>query len=66
VTIDSACVGVGTVSGRLAGSQIEFGVVKGSETVSFTGTLSTDAMHGTYHSGPTCGDDSGTWTAHRT
>jgi hypothetical protein len=65
VEIDSDCVSTGTVDGQVTGSDITFGVVKGSETVSFSGSVSGPVMHGEYHAGPACGDDNGTWTANR-
>ena len=63
VEISSACVPHGTLSGVLSGTTISFGAVTGAETVNFTGTISGSQMNGTYTSGPTCGDDNGTWKA---
>ena len=65
VDIDSDCVSTGTINGQVAGSDITFGVVKGAETITFTGSMSGPSISGDYHAGPACGDDSGTWTATR-
>ena len=65
ITVDNAdCITTGTVTGTLAGSQIEFGAVKASTTITYTGTLSGDSMSGTYDSAE-CGNDKGTWEANR-
>jgi hypothetical protein len=45
---------------------ISFGVLKGAETVSFDGTVAGDTMKGTYTSGQSCENDTGTWEAQRT
>jgi len=63
VEISTACVPQGTLSGVLSGATINFGAVTGAETVKFTGTISGSQMKGTYTSGPTCGNDNGTWNA---
>ncbi len=62
-TIDSSCVPTGSVSGKVSGSTISFGAVKGAETVLFEGNKNGDQMSGDDSSGPSCGDDNGTWVA---
>lgn len=66
ITITPSCVPAGTVSGSLSGGVATFGQVSGGGTaVSFSGTVGATSMHGTYRSGAQCGNDAGTWQAHR-
>ncbi len=61
---ESTCIPVGTLTGVLAGSAINFGAVEGAHTVTYTGSVQGDSMSGTYKA-PQCADDAGTWTATR-
>jgi hypothetical protein len=65
IMVSSRCVDKGTVSGLLSGNAIRFGAVKGTETVTFDGTIGATSMSGTYETGAACGDDKGTWKASR-
>jgi hypothetical protein len=66
ITIHPSCITAGTVAGTLTGSTIAFGQVQGSRrAVAFDGTVSGNAMHGTYRSDAACGADNGTWKASR-
>ena len=66
VRIDSSdCVSDGTVNGNVSRDKISFGAVKAQEIITFSGTISSTSMSGQYHSGVTCGNDSGTWAATR-
>jgi hypothetical protein len=66
ITVDSPCVGHGTIDGTSSGDTITFGVVKGNENIAFNGQLSGDTLSGTYTSGKGCANDKGTWSATRT
>lgn len=55
------CLTGGSISGSLAGSTLNFGVVTGQSQVSYTGTVSGDTMSGTYTT--SCGNAQGTWKA---
>ncbi len=65
IQVAADCVSQGDVSGSLAGNQITFGAVKGTQNIAFSGTIDGDSMSGNYTSGPACGDDHGTWSATR-
>jgi len=56
------CLTTGQVTGSLSGSSISFGAVSGRVTISYTGTVASDTMKGTY-SAPTCGNAKGNWSA---
>lgn len=66
IKVTPSCVPDATVSGSRSGGVVSFGQVSGSgNTVAFTGAVTPNTMHGTYHSSPGCGSDSGTWQATR-
>ncbi|MEX2458846.1 MAG: hypothetical protein WD770_07650, partial [Actinomycetota bacterium] len=56
------------VSGTVSGSSINFGVVQGDTSSTFSGTVSGNSMSGTWESpsGPVCRSDYGTWEASKT
>jgi hypothetical protein len=56
------CLTDGTVTGTISGSTISFGAVSGQVQIKYNGSVSGNAMQGTY-SAPTCGDAKGNWTA---
>jgi hypothetical protein len=58
------CITTGTITGTLNGTTIDFGAVKGQQTITYTGTWSGNVMSGTY-SAPSCGDGKGDWQAAR-
>ena len=61
----SRCISAATLNGAITGNTISFGVVKGQETVSFTGTIGAGntSLSGSYQAGPSCGNAKGVWTA---
>ena len=61
----SECLSAGTITGTLAGSQIQFGAVEGAQSVSYEGTVQGDHMSGTY-SALSCDNGAGSWEATRT
>ena len=65
ITVDSPCVGRGTINGNATGDTITFGVVKAAENIAFDGQLNGNSLSGNYTTGPACGSDKGTWSATR-
>lgn len=66
IAITPSCVPTAIVSGTLSGSVATFGQVSGGGTVvTFSGSITPASMHGSYHSDARCGNDTGTWQAHR-
>lgn len=65
ITINnSSCVSTGTISGNISGAKITFGAVKSQDSVSFNGTISGgDKIMGTYVTGSSCHNATGTWAA---
>jgi hypothetical protein len=63
----SPCVTHGTLSGRINGNQITFGVVNAEKRISYTGVISGSTLSGGYtaESVPTCKGDTGGWDASR-
>lgn len=61
----AVCNKESTVSGTVAGNQVNFGATHGEITATFTGTVSGKAMFGPWESpaGSTCRADNGTWEA---
>jgi hypothetical protein len=62
VIAGTPCITTGTITGTLSGNTIAFGAVQGSQTISYSGTVSGNSMSGDYHA-PDCGDAKGTWKA---
>ncbi|MFJ6835818.1 hypothetical protein [Streptomyces sp. NPDC091209] len=53
----------GSVTGTLEGGHITFGSVNSARTISFTGDVDGDTMHGSFETN--CYETSGSWTAQR-
>ncbi len=65
IVIDGTpCLSGGAVTGKLRGSLISFGAVKGQVEVNYAGTFSSDTMSGSYATN--CGNAQGEWTATKT
>jgi hypothetical protein len=64
VIAGTPCITTGTITGTLSGNTISFGAVQGSQTISYSGTVSGNSMSGEY-SAPDCGNAKGTWKASR-
>lgn len=63
----SACLTQGSITGKMQGDKIEFGVVQAEQTVAYSGAISGDSLSGTYATPDVvgCGPDTGTWEATR-
>ena len=57
------CLSAATVTGSVNGTSISFGAVSGTNTVSYTGTISGSSMQGNYTAPSACESAQGTWTA---
>jgi hypothetical protein len=55
------CLTGGSITGKVRGDSINFGVVSGQVEVNYAGTVSGNEMSGTYAT--SCGDASGDWQA---
>lgn len=65
ITIDGTpCLSGGTITGKIRGNAINFGVVEGQVEVNYAGEVEGDTMSGTYAT--SCGNANGDWEATKT
>ncbi len=62
---DTTCISSGSVDITVDGDRITVGLVQAEQPVTFTGTISGDAMSGTYDAGTCPPPNSGTGEAER-
>ncbi len=60
---DSPCITTATVTGTISGSSLQFGVVSGTVSIEYSGTLTGNGASGTYLASAACLNATGTWSA---
>lgn len=65
VVTGTPCITDGTISGKVTGTAISFGVVSGRISIAYEGTFDGTTMKGTYKAAATCADATGDWQATR-
>lgn len=60
---NSPCITTATVTGTISGSSLQFGVVSGTVSIEYSGTLAGNGASGTYLASAACLNATGTWSA---